>query len=1389
MAGLTQLITAASIFNNHYDYYTKIGVETIMQQSGQLEQVGSDYQGRIIYELLQNAFDKAKSKILIELKDNKLIIANDGVKFSYAAHFDYNNGDIKRGDFQSLCSISTSTKDKQTSIGNKGVGFKSVFSVTDRGYVNIYTNGRIISGENLLADAEIDFRIYEIFKKTDEIQAEFNNTIREFIEDKLISIQKERSDRGVPGYYFPLQIQERTDYVKKLLTDGYVTVVEVPYTNKEEQNMLDMFNEITNVHFQFVQIKHPHKTEVYFKRIGLENKIVVGNNDGNVFIAPILKSVLEPVANAAGILIEDSKVALNINEKKGCFLYNYLPTKVNSPFSFIDFHADFHTTVDRKSINFDGKIGLYNKALLQGCLELYFVILNSYLEPTKRVELHTKFIDKSKVNKELGDFNWLFLNIENSAEIFDIVRGIFQIYNTGQYNYSYKVASEFIAKIAKKYFDTPRKKEQHTFFFNIVNQFIDRFAMRSTQKYNWIELFKSEVINQLKVFGAKVLPGEISLNNTTNLLYKASSKDEAITLPPFVDIKITDFKIEDYYLWTQTGIKEFNDYNEVLKYFKQCTQSGDVADDVLTDLDQKEILKSLYQIFSFRRTQEFLSTHRYSKIYDTESRRNNLPLNQASFSISTIFLKLKNNKYKPAQLCMFKELDVTFLPKSDDSKDLNNFLKYLGVSLSNEYIYADVRIWEKYKNGIDFIPGLIKRYFPTEEISEKLLENVAVIKGSSNYHPATINYGEFKFLYNASKEAKPELDNLFVKKYSLFPASYRKILRDKMYQSARYKDDIIRLYQSVFVSNSLDNHFLIIENEQLSWVTNYNFNIVKSKRDFENCIRFPDKKILCYYSYSDLSSHLQPLICTQESGRVNALETKEIHQLKLDIDEKMIFLLLNISLSKASDLNFLLPEKSLTELQEKFRRLKFIEADQLQQELVYNKLGSLMVEREYAIDPYNSGYLYFKKGIRKSIKSFAIGEYLFNNSSLKEIIELILFHKDSVLLKEESDIDDLMIIRRKWKVDYGEKFKIFQHEILNQLGFSGLFFDKWNIYNDLHRSTLLIEIDKKGRLQDLNFIVNRTKSLNVYDGYFDDFAIYIDTVNITKKASELIVFLESQETADPNLILKIKNLSKRLGTEDELNMIADEIKETYKKELKILAEDRTIKEKDLSTENKIEAICYNLNIIPKPIYDLHLNGEAVSENIKYDQTKTIYQSNEKGETSNEYAEITGISGEEQILGYYVGIFLKLEKNERKKGIISVYDLLVKKMGNESHKKYKENCLANLDDDNELRKNLVPLFYVTLHFKFSYFDLIVLKNGLPTLVEVKTTLKNDNYTFNLPLSEINAARGEDEYEIVRVTPNSIYFIGNPIKQIENQIALIKTPSFQLTPKTYEFTFLK
>ena len=137
------------IFEKHYEYYKNVGIETIKQQSGQVEQVSKDYEGRVIFELLQNAFDKAKKNILVEVQGDSLYIANDGREFTYNANHDYKEGlsntvKFTRYDFQSLCSISTSSKITSESIGNKGVGFKSVFSVARDGYANVYTRGIMI---------------------------------------------------------------------------------------------------------------------------------------------------------------------------------------------------------------------------------------------------------------------------------------------------------------------------------------------------------------------------------------------------------------------------------------------------------------------------------------------------------------------------------------------------------------------------------------------------------------------------------------------------------------------------------------------------------------------------------------------------------------------------------------------------------------------------------------------------------------------------------------------------------------------------------------------------------------------------------------------------------------------------------------------------------------------------------------------------------------------------------------------------------------------------------------------------------------------------------------------------------------------------------------------
>ena len=95
------------------------------------EQVEHQYHGRFIVELIQNAHDALMpaeegsllpARIEIALKDEgefgTLYVANDGRTFSAS-------------NFNSLSQLGQSDKNPQESIGNKGIGFRSVLEITD----------------------------------------------------------------------------------------------------------------------------------------------------------------------------------------------------------------------------------------------------------------------------------------------------------------------------------------------------------------------------------------------------------------------------------------------------------------------------------------------------------------------------------------------------------------------------------------------------------------------------------------------------------------------------------------------------------------------------------------------------------------------------------------------------------------------------------------------------------------------------------------------------------------------------------------------------------------------------------------------------------------------------------------------------------------------------------------------------------------------------------------------------------------------------------------------------------------------------------------------------------------------------------------------------------
>ncbi|MXW98909.1 MAG: DUF3883 domain-containing protein [Acidimicrobiaceae bacterium] len=101
----------------------------LQEDVSQEAQVASDYRGRLVYELLQNADDAMESqateadRVVFVVTDDAVWMANSGRPLTDA-------------DVQGLCGLGASSKvdaagTKRASIGHKGLGFKSVLEITD----------------------------------------------------------------------------------------------------------------------------------------------------------------------------------------------------------------------------------------------------------------------------------------------------------------------------------------------------------------------------------------------------------------------------------------------------------------------------------------------------------------------------------------------------------------------------------------------------------------------------------------------------------------------------------------------------------------------------------------------------------------------------------------------------------------------------------------------------------------------------------------------------------------------------------------------------------------------------------------------------------------------------------------------------------------------------------------------------------------------------------------------------------------------------------------------------------------------------------------------------------------------------------------------------------
>lgn len=1372
------------IFEQHYNYYGELGIETIKQQAGQVEQVSADYQGRVIYELLQNAFDKATNKILVSVRSNSLLIANDGTKFTYSESYSYQNGGNIRGDFQALSSISTSNKLANVNIGNKGVGFKSVYSIAQNGCVNIYTKGIIIS-ESEKTPQEICFQLFDSFKDDTRVPECINKDLRETIKRQIKSVQLERKERGVPGFYYPILLSEKSEHIEDLFNQGYVTIIEIPF-NDYQLDIKPLINEIKGIHFHFVQLKYDSDLTIHFD---LPNdsfdKQVRCLNEHEVISVP-LKDSIKLLATNAGIQIENPKIALIIKQRginSQSYLYNYLPTKLKSPFKYVDFHADFHTTVDRKSINFDGAIGQYNRALFQACIELYFLYIKSYIGSSSKSNLKFQYIDDKKFSTVLSDFDWRILDFENSDRTYSIVRPILNIRHG-----SYDVACHFLREIAEKYFLTNKDKE-YTHFYESTLKFIKGYSRTWGDLTSLTKDFMKAYADVLRQSDAKIIPtNNEAVSLKEEVFYREKiGNNRSIVLPTQLAIKITEFKIDEKEFRQFLGIKEFNDNNELLKHFKQATETGEVSSASITETEQKTILNSLLEIYRNKHDTFKSSAHRFIKVFSDNDRRSSSTLNLAMFNISTIFLKTVNGLFKPAQLCRKNELDLSFLGNSLVGIELDSFLMFLGASLDNTYVFADARVFQNLGEGLNRIPALLDNT-DSKMKWDDVLRNIFFInsKGVST-HPALINDNHYYFLKELrTNNVKDDFETLLIKKYDQFPKPFAEVLFNEIESCP---NGIERLYPRIFsLFNRHLDKCLVSLKKRLSWRNSKEIFYIAENRDAFDKLSNQNIPLLSYIDSYYLPEPLINRKITLIEGEIVSVDPKDITSLEIErIQQRMIYLLAAISASGLSESDYKSESSKLHELHQVILVLKIYSCSKLSRQI--NCKGvDLVFEDDYdAVVDKEKNEIYFSETCGTKKKAEAISKFLFNNTRIVSQIEIILYFKDIAALENEFAKEELDLFKKLWVKDYKEKFRLFQLEILSNCGVYELIDSQWYIYSAMHRSEFLLDNYRNGNLNNLKGVIDHAKVK--YNGLFDDFYLSIDYNLNYDKIGKLIVILKSiNDEWAINCITELEALSQTIGRETEIDEIESTIQRKYDNHSNAQPKLTDIKDEKnrLEFQRKVDSIYNMINDSTHTTLEISFSGSSVQKEIPINSKKIIFQG-VMHESS--HLQMTGASGEEIVLGYFIKEFMKLSKLERTQAIEDVFSVIQKRLGSNIHGSYKNICLKEVDNNENLSKALIPFFYISLNYKYAYLDMVCYKNGRPIIIEVKTTNSTTNNSFYISTAEINEARRSTNYEIVRVTPNEIIFMGNPIKLVENKLTTIDGLNFKLTPLNYRFEFIE
>jgi hypothetical protein len=183
----------------------------IRQEQG----IRNDYQNRAPFELLQNAIDRADKLIVLKLCSHSktFSVSNDGQPFSYIK-----KDNETRSDFAALCAVNTSNKIAGQSIGNKGIGFRSIWQFCKK--------VKIESRWHDNPEKNDGFRLYFPFNE-DCLKSWSNQELAAKIREGMNNLLGNEKGKA-PSFYFPEYIPQTEPLELNLVTS--ITLEASPYT-------------------------------------------------------------------------------------------------------------------------------------------------------------------------------------------------------------------------------------------------------------------------------------------------------------------------------------------------------------------------------------------------------------------------------------------------------------------------------------------------------------------------------------------------------------------------------------------------------------------------------------------------------------------------------------------------------------------------------------------------------------------------------------------------------------------------------------------------------------------------------------------------------------------------------------------------------------------------------------------------------------------------------------------------------------------------------------------------------------------------------------------------------------------------------------------------------